>query len=126
MTDPHDEAKKPVAVVCEKHGLRYNPQVHSGCVRCRKEAGETIGVAAKAAAATSVRPGGSIAAALAVTFFLIVISSGVFYAIHRASWEAAQEARERWLEQREAEGLTPEQMEQLKKLEEMFDGMSDR
>jgi hypothetical protein len=94
MTDPQDEAKKPVTVVCEKHGLRYNPQVHSGCVRCRKEAGEAIGGAAKAAAGTSARQGGSIAAALAVTVLLVVLSSGLFYAIHRSAWDAAREARE--------------------------------
>lgn len=125
MTGSPNEAKKLVAVVCEKHGLRYNPQVHSGCVRCRKEAGETIGAAAKARGGASAKPGGSIAAALAVTFLLVLISSGVFYAIHKSAWDSAREARERWLEEGGPEGLTPEQREQLEKIEEMLEGMSE-
>lgn len=120
MTSSPNDARNLVAVVCEKHGLRYNPQIHSGCVRCRKEAGETIGSAAAARGGANAKPGGSIAAALAVTFLLVMVSSGVFYAIHKSAWEAAQEARERRLE-----GLTPEQKEQMKKLEKMFERRPD-
>lgn len=98
MTGPQDQAKTSVTVVCEKHGLRYNPQIHSGCVRCRKEAGETIGAVAASPAVASAEPRGSIAAALAVTFLLVTVSSGIFYAAHKSAWEAAQEARERWFE----------------------------
>ncbi len=120
-----NEARRLVAVVCEKHGLRYNPQIHSGCVRCRKEAGETISAAAAAHGGASAEPGGSIAAALAVTFLLVMVSSGVFYAIHKSAWDAAQEAQERWLEEGGPDDLTPEQREQLEKLEEMLEGMPD-
>lgn len=123
MTGLQDEAKNlaTVTVVCERHGLRYNPQIHSGCVRCRKEAGEVIGGAPKpapTAARPSVQPGGSIVAALAVTLLLLVISSGIFYGIHKAAWESQQEARERWMKEGAANGLTPEQIEVLKQLEQ--------
>lgn len=119
MTGPQDEAKNlaTVTVVCERHGLRFNPQIHSGCVRCRKEAGEVIGGAAKAAAGPAVQPGGSIVAALAVTLLLVGISSAIFYSIHKAAWESSQENRERRMNEGVTQGLTPEQIEMLKKLE---------
>lgn len=123
MTGSDNESRSLVAVVCDKHGLRYNPQIHSGCVRCRKEAGETIGAAARGGA--SAKPGGSIAAALAVTFLLVMVSSGVFYAIHKSAWDTAQETRARRLEEGRPAGLTPEQQEQMKKLEEMFERKPD-
>lgn len=125
MADP-DNQLRTVTVVCEKHGLRYNPQLHSGCVRCRKEAGEAIGSGPmKAPAGTSTRQGGSLAAALAVTFFLVAGTSLVFYTIHKAAWDSAQEARQRWSEEGPAE-LTPEEQDHLRKIQEALDSLPDR
>lgn len=80
-------SRQTVSVVCEKHGLRYNPTLHSGCVRCRKEAGEKIGapapVARTAAPAAAAAAEGSVLPALAVTLLLVVVTGGGFYFAHR-------------------------------------------
>ena len=112
---PQYEARKTSTVVCERHGLRYNPESQSGCVRCRKEAGERIGTTAPRAAvragvvrASASSESGSLAAALAVAFLLIAISSALLYLEHKATWDDVMETR--------TEGLNPEQQEQMQQI----------
>ncbi|HEX9733538.1 MAG TPA: hypothetical protein VGG06_16320 [Thermoanaerobaculia bacterium] len=85
MSDPG--APQMVTVKCEKHGLRYNPNLHSGCVRCRREAGEPIsGSGALAPGPVAEGPanaGGSVVPALAVAALLVIVTGGGFYAAHR-------------------------------------------
>ncbi len=95
MTQEAGPTKQMVAVKCEKHGLRYNPNTHTGCVRCRKEAGETIGTAPPqpasptpptAAVAAGVIPTRTTQArlmpSLAVTAILIGLTGGTLFLAH--------------------------------------------
>jgi hypothetical protein len=43
MSEEPGANRQLTSVKCEIHGLRYNPNLHTGCARCRKEAGESIG-----------------------------------------------------------------------------------
>lgn len=42
------------SVLCEAHGLRYDPMVTAGCVRCRREAPATASRRPKSSAKTSL------------------------------------------------------------------------
>lgn len=125
-----------VTVRCEKHGLRYNPNLHSGCVRCRKEAGELIGPASPAARAPAARgpaagvqakaaAGETVIPALALAAFLVVATGAGFYFAHRQWYETVGSIRS--MNEEETffgeEDLTPEQREQLERWrEEMAKG----
>lgn len=120
-------AKQTVTVVCETHGLRYNPDIHMGCVRCRKAAGEVIGAPSRVQAPVSMAKGpspssSSMVVALLVAGALIMGSSSVFYLSHRAAWVAAKEAHERWMEEG-GKGLTPQQQEQIEELKKALGGL---
>jgi len=77
---------KPRTVVkCEKHGLHYDSARQSGCVICRREAGELPGAPAAAAARPAAGvdgPRGSIGAALAVTAVLIAVAAFAMLPVH--------------------------------------------
>lgn len=69
--------------MCEKHGLRYDPSVHAGCVMCRRETGEAT-MARPPATATSARPGDrSIVPALVFSVFLWVTFGAVLFSAHQ-------------------------------------------
>lgn len=125
-------SRQTVSVRCEKHGLRYNPNLHSGCVRCRKEAGEAIGAptasaptgsvptaSAPTASAPAVAPATPAAAAdqssmmpaLGVTLFLVLATGAGFYFVH----EQIHENPGQFLIQDE-DGLTPEERERLEEM----------
>lgn len=73
---------KPATVVkCEKHGLHYDSAKFSGCVRCRREAGELPPVGAGAAAAAA-QPSGALGPALGVTLLLLALTAFVLHTLH--------------------------------------------
>jgi hypothetical protein len=72
-------------VKCEKHGLHYDSAKASGCVVCRREAGELPPVRPGGAAVASRQaPGssGSLGAALAVTAVLVVMTTFALQMVH--------------------------------------------
>ena len=76
---------KPKTVVkCEKHGLHYDSARQSGCVVCRREAGELPAASPRSAApAAGVGgEGGSLGAALAVTAVLIAATAFAMLPVH--------------------------------------------
>jgi len=85
---------KPAMVVkCEKHGLHYDSARQSGCVLCRREAGELPGATAPSSrGAAQAAAGGSLGGALAVTVVLIVLTMFAMRSAHGAfiDWLRAQ------------------------------------
>ena len=75
---------KPATVVkCEKHGLHYDSAKFSGCVRCRREAGELPPVGAGAgAAAAAAPPSGALGPALGVTLLLLALTAFILHTLH--------------------------------------------
>ncbi len=89
MTQETGTAKQLTSVKCEQHGLRYNPNVHTGCVRCRKEAGEQIGtappqpsVAVTAGVIPTRTTQSRLMPSLAVTAILIALTGGTLFWAH--------------------------------------------
>ncbi len=79
-----------VSVVCEKHGLRYNPALQTGCVRCRRADG-----ASPAPAGQPPKSGGtSLATAWVLALVLILAVGFALYATHLKSYRAGQRFRE--------------------------------
>ena len=73
--------------VCEKHGLRYNRAVETGCVRCRRESGVAPAAATGASRlGTAVRldAPSSIGIQLLVAALLIGGTGGLCFAAHQA------------------------------------------
>jgi len=69
--------------MCEKHGLRYDPSVHAGCVMCRRETGEAT-MAHPPAGAKSARPGDrSILPALVFSVLLWLTFGFVLFSAHQ-------------------------------------------
>lgn len=68
-------------VVCEKHGLRFDPERTGGCVLCRREAGDDA--AARAASRGGGRSG-SIGLAVVLTFAIWVVAGLLLFGAHRA------------------------------------------
>ena len=109
-------------MVCETHGLRYNPETHNGCVRCRRERGEasatptaaTDGSGSQGAGAQD----GSLGAAVGVALALIAGAAMLFHWDAVRTWEEIQELRESGSY---IEGLTPEQQEQLQQLQRQME-----
>ncbi len=115
---PPPAAPRAHSVVCETHGLRYNPATHDGCVRCRRERGEVTtapprgpGVAAQA---------GSLGAAVGTALGLIAVSGSLMYWDDLRTWKRVQELRESG---NYIEGLTPEQQEQFEQLQQHMERM---
>ncbi len=75
------QAKPATVVQCEKHGLHYDSAKYSGCIRCRREAGEAPPAGAGAAAAAS-QPKGAIGPALGVTLLLLALTAFVCHTLH--------------------------------------------
>ena len=77
---------RPASVVkCEKHGLHYDSSKASGCVVCRREAGELPPSRPGGAAAASGQASGSsgsLGAALAVTALLVSVTSFAMLLVH--------------------------------------------
>ena len=72
---------KPATVVkCEKHGLHYDSAKFSGCIRCRREAGELPPPGAGASA--PAQPKGALGPALGVTFLLLALTAFVLHTLH--------------------------------------------
>jgi hypothetical protein len=73
---------------CERHGLRYNRAVESGCVRCRREGGVTsktgAGASRPGAAPRAAEPPASVATQLLIAALLVGGTGGVCYAAHQA------------------------------------------
>ncbi len=74
---------------CEKHGLRYNRAVESGCVRCRRESGVATTAATSTGASrlgTAVRldAPSSIGTQLLIAVLLIGGTGGLCFAAHQA------------------------------------------
>jgi hypothetical protein len=78
--------------VCEKHGLRYNRAVESGCVRCRRESGIVSTPGAKGAgpgaAPRSLDPPASPAIQLLIAALLIGGTGGLCWGAHQAVLES--------------------------------------
>lgn len=70
---------QPRAVRCEVHGLLYDPHQGSGCVLCRREAGQPVQAAPERAPAND-----SMRNALAVTAALVIVTSLGLFAAHKA------------------------------------------
>lgn len=68
-------------VVCEKHGLRFDPERADGCVLCRREAG---GTATPRAARLGDGRSGSIGLAVVLTFAIWVVAGLLLFGAHRA------------------------------------------
>lgn len=129
---PPQQTKQQHAVVCEAHGLRYNPATHDGCVRCRRERGELP--ARKAPSRASASKGRSAAPqsaasranatamAIAVALMLIVGAGMVLYMGAVSTYDEMQEIRQgAW-----GDDMTQEQMEELEKeLEQIFGPQND-
>lgn len=73
-------------VVCEKHGLRFDPERSSGCVLCRREQGGEA--AAPAAAAPAARAGQSVLPAVALTLVIWVIGGVLLFSAHNQAVES--------------------------------------
>ncbi len=74
---------------CEKHGLRYNRAVESGCVRCRRESGVATTATAGTGASrlgTAVRldAPSSVGTQLLIAVLLIGGTGGLCFAAHQA------------------------------------------
>lgn len=69
-------------VVCDKHGLRFDPERSDGCVLCRREAGGDAAHAASASRASE--RAGSIGPAVALTFAIWVVAGLLLFGAHRA------------------------------------------
>lgn len=83
----------PDIVFCERHGLHYNSAKVSGCVVCRREAGEVIGpepVPAAAAAGPRAEPSVPMATALGLAAALIAASSIALVQVHEIAVSAFQ------------------------------------
>jgi hypothetical protein len=66
--------------VCEKHGLRYDPESQAGCVICRREAGASS-LAASPASAAPAEDG--LARPLALAAAIWLISALALFGVHR-------------------------------------------
>lgn len=66
-------------VVCEKHGLRYDPERAEGCVICRREAAGPTATAARPAG----RPLG-LGPLLLLTVAIWLVSAFALFSAHRA------------------------------------------
>jgi hypothetical protein len=113
---------KAHAALCEKHRLRYNPNVHDGCARCRRERGELIATPRHESASAGdgvVAKAGSLGRALSVALGLIIGFAMLLYLDDLRTWKKVQVLRESG---RYIEGLTPEQHEQLERLQKLFAG----
>ena len=106
---PSAAESQPHSVRCEQHGLRYDPKIHNGCVRCRRERGE-LPTASPGAARGAAAQAGSLGAAVGVAVALIFSTGMVLYLDDLRAWKKVQEMRESG---RYLEGLTPEQQEQV-------------
>lgn len=74
---------KPATVVkCETHGLHYDSAKFSGCVRCRREAGELPPAGAGAAAVAAAQPSGALGPALGVTLLLLALTAFILHTLH--------------------------------------------
>jgi hypothetical protein len=85
--------ENPDIVFCERHGLHYNSAKVSGCVVCRREAGEVIGaepVPAAAASGPRTEPSVPMAAALGLAAALIGVSSIALVRVHEIAVDAFQ------------------------------------
>ncbi len=125
-TPPPPAGPRPHSVVCESHGLRYNPEIHDGCVRCRRERGESPATAPRATGATAAGDAGtnvgSLGAAVGVALALIAGTGLLFHWDAVRTWEEIQELRESG---NYLEGLTPEQQEELQQLQRQMEQMLD-
>ena len=119
-------------VACEKHGLRYNPALHGGCVRCRREAGEKLGGKRPARKSASGRPaaggsvGGSVGGAVGVAAALVFVAGLALFWSHQQVYD---ETVGMWQEGLYDEELTPEEREELeeaqRELQKLFGGEDD-
>lgn len=74
-----DKAPRPsTAAVCERHGLRYDPTQHEGCVLCRRERG-----AAATESTSAGSSGSSPGRAWAVAALIWLLAGGTLYVAHR-------------------------------------------
>lgn len=114
-------------VVCEKHGLRYNPVQHDGCARCRREAGEKLGASSAArGVASNPSAGGSAGGALGVAAALVFVVGLALFWSHRQVYD---ETFGGWNDGSGYEDeMTPEEREELeaakRELQKLF-GDSD-
>ncbi len=79
--------------ICEKHKLRFDPEMQSGCVLCRKEAAAAAGIAPPSPAAevasrvshsaAETGSAGGILAPLGVAAAIWVVSALTLYTVHQ-------------------------------------------
>lgn len=98
---------------CDKHGIRYNALTHDGCVRCRRESGETVGPSADAQAATPATAGlpgarhspnakrpdrptdlSKVVPGIALALVMILATGQAFYRAHRFAYDGFREKLE--------------------------------
>jgi len=75
-------------VVCEKHGLRFDPERSSGCVLCRREQGGDAAAAPGAAVAPAARGGQGVLPAVALTLAIWVIGGVLLFSAHKQAAES--------------------------------------
>jgi hypothetical protein len=118
------------SVICERHGLRFDPSVHDGCVRCRREAATSPDAAVPAAGAAAEPPVGRAWAWAAV---LWLVAGGALYLAHRqvvasfAGWQLAADVAFGEPAAIEEPELDPQMQQVLDELEALRDeeGASD-
>lgn len=81
---------------CPEHGLRYNAVTHSGCARCRKEAGEALTSVPRATLPPAKGPSrppapnrvnqAPMAGAVGLAVLLILLTGTLFYWAHAEIW----------------------------------------
>ena len=102
MSEESGGPKQLTSVKCEIHGLRYNPNLHTGCVRCRKEAGETItgqtgqipvmtGGAPPGSPGTGPAADDSLVPSLGAALVLVVLAGGGLFVAHQNAYDAFQD-----------------------------------
>jgi hypothetical protein len=75
--------------ICEKHKLRFDPETHSGCVLCRKEAGAVPAEAAPAAKSAGPAAGpageaaGGLGGPLGVAAAIWLVAALALYTAHQ-------------------------------------------
>lgn len=91
---PTGQGRTADIVVCDKHGLRYNRAVESGCVRCRRESGVAPAATSGASRAATPRPAGppdapaSTGVQLLLAFLLVGGAGALFWTAHKAVLES--------------------------------------
>ena len=105
--------------MCEKHGLRYDPSVHAGCVMCRRETAETTMAKPPATARSTPAGDRSIVPALVVSVLLWVTFGAVLFSAHQAVVKMGESMLRQGGEETAARAMTSQEQQTQQVLEEL-------